>query len=82
MQIEVHNNDVMKAYRKPTRKLRESGLFGELRQREEAKGKAQKRREKHARALRSQRRRDRAIKEIKDGLVIPEIPTNLGRPQR
>jgi ribosomal protein S21 len=81
MKIEVFNNDVAGALKRLTKKLKASGLFGELRQREEARGKSQKRREKHARALRRQRRRDRALKDIKDGIVVPEIPTNLHRPQ-
>lgn len=51
MQIYVRNNEVMKAYKKLTRKLRDDGLFLELLENRHFKSKSELKRERHKRAV-------------------------------
>jgi ribosomal protein S21 len=57
MFVRVDNGNMDHALKRLDRKLRADGLYGELRRREHARGKAQAAREKHIRAVTRARRK-------------------------
>ena len=63
MQIFVRNNEVIKAYKKLTRKLRDDGLFLELKESRFFKSKSEQKRERHKRAIaRHNKKQSEALK--------------------
>jgi len=66
MNIEVKNNNIIKAYRLLMKKLDKDGLFKELKDKRYYKSKSLRRREKHEYAIKRIKKEDKKREEQKD----------------